>query len=87
MPVPAFFSSTAPTSVANLSGTHSLAEGDGNGIFAIGTNATLWLALSTVTENAAGFSASGGRTINSYGDNYLAANGANTGSLASVGEQ
>ena len=75
-------------SVSNLSVTHSLAEGNSIGVEALGPNATLWLAQSTLTGNVLhGFSASLGGVINSFVDNYFANNGANTGSLTSVGKQ
>lgn len=75
-------------SVSNLSLTHSLAVGNAIGVAAGSSNATLWLAQSTVTGNGTGYSASNGGVIKSYGDNYLAAgNGSNTGSLTSVGRQ
>jgi hypothetical protein len=75
-------------SVSNLSLTHSLAEGDSTGVEASGANATLWLAQSTVTGNSAhGFVATSSGIINSFGDNYFAANGATTGSLTNVVKQ
>jgi hypothetical protein len=78
----------AAHSVSGLSLTHSLAVGNGIGVEALGTNATIWLAQSTITGNASAFSASMGGVINSYGDNYIgAANGAPTGSFANVVKQ
>ena len=72
--------------VTNLSLTHSLTEGNGTGVEASGTNATLWLAQSTVTGNVtAGFNNSGG-VINTFQDNYFTANGPNTGSSTNVGK-
>jgi hypothetical protein len=79
--------SAANQSVSNLSLTHALTEGNGFGVSAIGANATLWLAQSTMTGNGTGFSASSGGVINSYGDNYFATNGANSGSLTGVSKQ
>jgi hypothetical protein len=81
-----FFIETSGSAI-NLSLTRALTEGNGIGVQATGTNATIWLAQSTVTGNAAGFNASSSGVINSYVDNYFAANGANTGSLISVGKQ
>jgi hypothetical protein len=75
-------------SVSNLSLTHTLAVGNAIGVAAGSSNATLWLAQSTVTGNAQGYSVSNGGVIKTYGDNYLAAgNGSNTGTLTSVGKQ
>jgi hypothetical protein len=83
-----FVVSSSGHSVTNLSLTHVLAEGNGGvGIRANQPNATLWLAQSTVSGNAAGFSIGTGSVINSYLDNYFANNGASTGSLATVGKQ
>jgi hypothetical protein len=83
-----FATSSAGHSVTNLSLTHVLASGNFTGVEANGTNATIWLAQSTVTENTHGFDVEPGAVINSYGDNYLAAaNGSNTGSLTSVSKQ
>jgi hypothetical protein len=73
--------------VSKLSLTHSLAAGNVTGIEANEANATLWLAQSTVTGNGTGYNASLGGTIFSYGDNYFAANGGNTGILSSVSKQ
>ena len=71
--------------VANLSLTHCLAVGNAIGISAESTNSTLWLAQSTVTGNAAGYEASNGGVIKSYGDNYLlAGNGSNGGTLTII---
>jgi hypothetical protein len=76
-------------SVTNLALTRSQSVGNSiNGLMASGANATLWLAQSTVTGNAASFSINPGGAINSYGDNYLAAaNGAPTGSLTPATKQ
>ena len=70
-------------SASNLTLTHVLAEGNNfAGISAsTGANATLWLAQSTVTGNAAGFVVSPGDVINTYGDNYFNNNGPSTGLL------
>ncbi len=80
--------STIGHSVTDLSLTHSLAEGNGIGVLAQGSNASIWLAQSTATGNATVYSVIPGGVINSYGDNYLAAaNGAPTGSLTSATKQ
>jgi hypothetical protein len=73
-------------SVSNLSLTHCLVEGNIIGISSFGSRSTLWLAQSTLTANATGFSINGG-LISSYGDNYITANGPNIGSLTPVGKQ
>jgi hypothetical protein len=73
-------------SISNLSVTHSLVEGNIIGVAAVGSHATLWLAQSTLTGNAAGFQTVGG-SILSYSDNYITANGASTGTLTPVGKQ
>jgi hypothetical protein len=73
-------------SVSTLSLTHCLVEGNIIGIFTSGTRETLWLAQSTLTANATGFSMNGG-VINSFGDNYITANGPSTGNLILVGRQ
>jgi hypothetical protein len=79
--------SAAGQSITSLSLSHSSAVGNGTGIRAQGTNATLWLAQSTVVENGTGYSAVSGGTLDSFGDNYFAANGSNAGSLMPVGQQ
>jgi hypothetical protein len=83
-----FVESATSHSVTHLSLTHTLAEADRNGVEAFGTNATLWIARSTVTGNTLhGFNAGSGGVINSFGDNYFAVNGANGGSLTNVSAQ
>jgi hypothetical protein len=84
-----FIIESAPSrSVSNLSLTRSQAVGNGIGVEAEATNATLWLAESTLTGNATGFDIVGGGVIMSYGDNDLAAaNGAPVGSLTPVSRQ
>jgi hypothetical protein len=80
--------STTSHSVSNLSLTHVLAEGNPIGVQATGTNATLWLAQSTVVGNSLhGFSADTSGVINTYLDNYFAANAASSGTLTTVGKQ
>jgi hypothetical protein len=75
-------------SVSNLSLTEVEATGNGAGVIASGSNATLWLAKSTVAGNAGGgFQATGGGIINSFGDNSFAKNGANSGSLGTATKQ
>jgi hypothetical protein len=81
--------SSAGHSVTNVSLTHSVAIGNSSyGVQAFGTNATIWLAQTTLTGNASGFMARNGGVVASYGDNYLgAANGTPTGSLTGTGKQ
>jgi hypothetical protein len=78
-----FVTSGGGRSVTNLSLTHSLAEGNSFGVEALQINATLWLAHSTVTGNANGFTAGDGGVINSFGDNYIT-DGTNSGTLTSI---
>jgi hypothetical protein len=61
--------------------------GNQAGVLAQGTNATLWLAQSTITGNGSGYTANMGGVINSYGDNYFSANPLNSGSLTAVTKQ
>jgi hypothetical protein len=83
-----YFHLAAGHSVSNLVLTRSTASGNGAGIVADSANATLWLAQSTVTENSGnGYNASSGGVINSYGDNYIDANGTNTGTLSTATKQ
>jgi hypothetical protein len=80
-----FFIETSGSAI-NLSLTHTLTEGNGIGVQATGTNATIWLAQSTVTGNTTGFNASSSGVINTFQDNYFTNNGPNTGSLTNVGK-
>ena len=73
-------------STTNVTLTHSLVVGSGTGVEAIGVNATLWLAQSTVTGNGHGFNASESGIIDTFQDNYFANNGANTGGLTPVSQ-
>jgi hypothetical protein len=70
---------------------HSVAANNGTGIQAFsasGNDATLTVAQSMVTGNpTAGWNASSGGVIQSYGDNYFNGNGPNTGSLTPVSKQ
>jgi hypothetical protein len=79
--------SSSGKSPTNLSLTHSLVEGNPTGVWAQGNNATLWLAQSTVMGNNYSFNAASGGIINSFLDNYLAANNFFLGSLTSAGKQ
>ncbi len=76
--------------VANLSVTHSLAQGNVRGLStfaAAGSSPTIWLGQSTATGNGADWYISGG-SIMTYVDNYLSAgSGTNTGTLTTVGQQ
>jgi Right handed beta helix region len=76
--------SASAHSVVNLSLTQVQTAGNGTGVTASGNNATLWLAHSTVANNAAGYSAQSNGVINSYGDNYFVNNGTSTGSLTAA---
>ena len=83
-----FVESNTGKSPSNLSLTRAQAAGNGFGVVANQTNATLWLAQTTVTANGTGFVATAGGVVKSYSDNYLAAdNGAPNGSLSSVAKQ
>lgn len=82
-----FANSTAGAGgVVNMTLTRSLVSGNAVGVEAQGTNATIWLAQSTVAGNTTGYLATSG-TINTFGDNYFAANGGNAGSLTPVSKQ
>jgi hypothetical protein len=81
-------------SVTDVSLTHSVVIGNTNyGVQSLGTNATIWLAQSTLTGNGSaggsGYQTQSGGVIMSYGDNYLAAaNGPSTdSSLTGVSRQ
>jgi Right handed beta helix region len=63
---------------------HSVAVSNATGVGA--TAATLRLANSTVTENAAGWAVNTG-VVATYGDNYIDDNGSNTGSLTAIPKQ
>jgi len=81
-----FANSTAGAGgIVNMTLTRSLVVDNAVGVEAQGTNATIWLAQSTVTGNGSGYLASGG-TLNTFGDNYIA-NGGNSGSLTPVSKQ
>ena len=73
------FSVLSNTSIANLSLTHALIEGNGSGIHASGTNATAWVAQSTFTGNTLAFSIDTNGVVNSYGDNYVTSGGGSSG--------
>jgi hypothetical protein len=79
--------SAAGHSVTILVLTRSTASGNDTGVGVFGTTASLRLAQSTVTGNTTGYVASSGGTLFSYGDNYIDANGGNTGSLTSATKQ
>jgi hypothetical protein len=74
---------TATTSVAV---TATQLAGNAIGV-AASDNATVWLAQSTVANNATGYSAPSSGIINSYGDNYFANNGAGSGTFNTIGKQ
>jgi hypothetical protein len=78
--------SAAGHSVLSLVLTRATAAGNQIGVDAIGTNANVRLAQSTVTGNVTGYSIGGG-TVVSYGDNYIDDNGGNTGALGGAAKQ
>jgi hypothetical protein len=77
--------SSAGQSITNLALTNVQVTGNAYGIGAY-SGATLWLAHSTLTGNASEFDINGG-AINSYGDNYAAANPTANGSLGTATKQ
>jgi hypothetical protein len=85
-----FVGSDTGKSITNLSVTRVLAEGNSfSGVTASGANATLWLAQSTLSGNAAGYIIfNGPAVLNSYGDNYIdKSNGPPAGTLTSFAKQ
>jgi hypothetical protein len=78
--------SSAGHSVTNLTLTHVLAVGNQSAV-ATQANTNVWLAQSTITGNATGYSATAGGIINSFGDNYIANNTSNLGSLTPATKQ
>jgi hypothetical protein len=79
--------SLAGHSTTSLALTRVAAAGNGTGLFANGPNTEMRVAQSTVTANASGYSIVFSGVILSYGDNYIDANGSNTGSLGSATKQ
>jgi len=77
--------STAGHSVANLALTRVTATGNNVGIQSGGTNATLRIAQSTITQNATGYAVFA--PILSLGDNFIDGNAGNSGMLTSVARQ
>ena len=78
---------TGATGFSNVSLTHSLVEGNSVGLLGEGTGGTIWLAQSTLTGNATSFELLANSVINTFSDNYFAANGNPTGSLTPMGRQ
>jgi hypothetical protein len=78
--------SGAGQSPSTLILTRAKATGNNIGISATGTQATLWLAQSTVTGNVNGYTNTSA-AIRSYGDNAIDDNGSNVGSLSSATKQ
>jgi hypothetical protein len=74
-------------SATNVVLTRTTASGNGVGVEASGTAATIRLAQSTITGNTTGYDAASSGVILSYGDNYIDANGSNTGALGSATRQ
>jgi hypothetical protein len=79
--------SNSTHSAVNLSLTHVLAVGNQGAVTAQGTNATVWLAQSTIINNPGGYSANTGGIINSFGDNYFGNNNTNSGMLTPITRQ
>jgi len=77
---------TIAPSTATLTVTRSQAIGNETGWLANGTNATMFVAQSSVTGGTYAFQASSSAVINSYGDNYIT-NAAHIGSLTPVSKQ
>jgi hypothetical protein len=71
----------------HLTLTRAAAIGMSIGVAAAGEPASIWLEQSTLTGNGKAFSVVDGAVINSYGDNYLHANGTSTGTLSPVNKQ
>ncbi|MEA2904859.1 MAG: hypothetical protein QOI12_2246 [Alphaproteobacteria bacterium] len=82
-----FFANGSGPSATTFSLFQSVAANNGTGISAANANAILRAAHSMVTGNIHGWSASSSGVIESFGDNYIAGNGTNTGVLTSVGKQ
>ncbi len=74
------------TSVVNLVVTNSLITGNVVGVKPFIATGTISLAQSSIVANTAGFDASVG-PVDSFGDNYFAANGGNNGNLTGVSKQ
>ena len=85
---PGFYVTSNGIATSNLSLTRSLAQGNGIGIQADKTGATLWFAQSTLTGNTVGYATSAGGVIKTYSDNNIdASNGAESGSLTAFAKQ
>jgi hypothetical protein len=80
-----FVQSAALHSVTRLALTRTTAVGNGVGLEAEGTNATLQLAQSTVTGNGGAYGIFTGAAIITYGDNYI--DGTGTGTLTTGSKQ
>jgi len=68
--------------VSKLVLTRSTSASNNTGIQALGNNASVWLAQSTVTGNATGFTFAAGGVIWSFRDNHMSDNAFNSGVLA-----
>ena len=81
--------SASGQAVAKVTLFHSdVANNQGTGILATGTNATLTVAQSAVTGNAGnGWSVQSSGVIQTYQDNYFNDNGLNGGSLTNISKQ
>jgi hypothetical protein len=62
-------------------------SGNNVGVTLSGEPASAWLEQCTITGNTMGYKSVDGAVINTYGDNYIHANGSNSGNLSSVSKQ
>ena len=76
--------STTGKAVTTLVAVRSEIANNSNGLQAQGTNASIFLAESTVAGNATAFNTSGGGALNSYNNNYVAGNALHGSALSSV---
>jgi hypothetical protein len=58
-----------------------------HGILAQGPTGVVRLAQSRISGNQTGYSVSSNAVLTSFGDNYIADNGSNTGTLTSINKQ
>jgi hypothetical protein len=80
--------STATRPAANLALMRTTIAGNsGTGVVAASPNTTIQLSQATIMANAIGYDVGSGGTIFSYGDNTIANNGSNTGTLTGATKQ
>jgi hypothetical protein len=79
--------SSAGHSAIDLTLLRTTSSGNTRGIRSNGPTATIRIAQSSLTGNATGYEILNGGTILSYGDNYIDANGGNTGTLGPATKQ